>query len=99
MTSRQELIRDIIEVYIKNHKKDYDATVKLVKEKRKELKNPDLGMMTGGKMRQSFAFPPGLFNTFEQVFGYEEGERFLEYPGEAKWIAKKYPQFLIPYEY
>lgn len=96
MTTRQEFIRDVIEHYIKNNKEEYTQTLKQIKERRKLLNNKDLATSKNGEFRASFQFPPGLWSALDMAL---DEPRFLRLKGEAKWISKKYPQFLVPQEY
>lgn len=95
MTVRQQFITDIIENYIKNHQEEYKLLLKSIKEKRGSLSDQELATTKDMKMRGTFRFSEGLWNALDGSLG---NPRFLELKGEDIWMAKRFPQFLIPRE-
>ncbi len=94
MNSRKELITDMVNIYIKNHKEEYKTFLKMMEEKRGELKNANTARFTDEEGRHAWKFPEGLYFALNQL-AYP---RFLEDDGESLWFSKKFPQFLVPYQ-
>lgn len=96
MTSRQQFICDIVEMYKKNNRKEYKQYLKEMKDKRKKLKNPETARFLDKEGRHTWKIPENLYNALNML----DNPRFLNdgTGGEGKWFAKKYPEFLVPYE-
>ena len=96
MTHRQEFITDVIENYIKNHQEEYKLLLNSIKEKRGKLTNTELASTKDGKMRGTFRFSEGLWNSLDGSIGEP---RFLELIGERLWLARRFPHFPLPQTY
>jgi len=68
-----------------------------MKDKRKKLKNPNSARFTDKDGRHAWKFPETLYGALDML----DNPRFLmgDDNSEALWFAKKFPEFLIPYEF
>lgn len=97
MTTRQRFITDVTEHWIKNHPKEYEQVMALIKEKRGKMWDSNLGKIKGNKgMRPEIKFPQGLYSALDMSL---DEPRFLRDPKELRWFCKRFPQFMVPYEY
>lgn len=96
MKTRKAFIKDVVKLYRKNHPEDYKEFIKLTKERRKDLKNKMLATFKDKKGRVSISMPEQLWQGLDYTL---DNPRFLKEPEELRWIAKTFPQFMIPYEY
>ena len=94
MTHREQFITDVVNHYIKNNKEEYKLFLSAVK-KRKKKKNSKADF-NQGRGRHLFSLPEGLYNALDCAL---ENPRFAREDKEAKWFSKKFPQFMLPYEY
>ena len=98
MTTRQNIISDVIKIYIKNNSKEYKEFLKLQKQRRGRLKDRKLASFKDGKGRHEISLPAGIYNALNEIL---QDPPFLNdgTGQEMRWFVKKFPQFLIPYEY
>jgi hypothetical protein len=96
MEIRKKYITDVVEAYKRNHKEEMKKFKELMKQRRAKLKDKNLATFTDKKGRVSVSIPEGLWSALDMTI---DDPQFLEAEGEIKWFAKKFPEFLIPYEY
>ena len=96
MKTRKAFIKDIVKRYKNNHPDDYKEFIRLIKHRRKELRNKALATFKDKKGRVSISMPEQLWQALDYSL---DNPRFLKEPEELRWMAKTFPQFMIPYEY
>lgn len=99
MKIRRQFISDTVKRYIEQYPEEYEQFMKQLEYRRAIANDKRLGKVSNEKeLRVGLSLPERLMRVFQYVL--KEGEkRFGEEKGEMKWFAKKFPQFLLPYEY
>ncbi len=96
MTHRQQFILDVTNHYIKNNKDEYKAFIKQTKLKKQKLTDKELATFNDGRGRHAFTLPQGLYMALDCSL---DNPRFAREDKEIRWFAKKFPQFMLGYEY
>lgn len=100
MTNRQQFIKDMVEKYKKDYPKEYQEFLKVMEQRRAEMKDKKHAKLQGtSEMRNAVSIPDKLFNVMSYVFNGVDEEAFLYPKGEMKWFIKKYKEFLLPKSY
>jgi len=96
MKTRKAYIKDVVKLYKKNHPEEYKDYLNLIKYRRKQLTDKTLATFKDKKGRVSISMPEQLWQALDYTI---DNPRFLKEPEELRWIAKTFPQFMIPHEY
>ena len=99
MKIRKQFIKDVVENYKKNHKKEWKAFLEVMEFRRSNLNDKSYAELNGAKeIRHAMSMPEGIMVAFEQVLKGDE-KPFGEQKGELKWFRSKYPEFFISNKY
>lgn len=99
MKIRKKFIVDTVKHYIEHYPEEYELFLRQLAHRRAMAGDKKLGKLQGtSEIRVGVSIPDKVMNTFMYVLKDEE-KGFGEEKGELKWFAKKFPQFLLPYEY
>jgi len=96
---RRQFIKDVVEAYKKNHKKEWEAFLEVMKFRKSSLNDKSFGELNGAsEIRHAMSMPEGIKSAFDHVLKEEELP-FGEPKGEIKWFKSKFPEFFISNKY